>query len=361
MKSQWILQGQVTSGAQKAAYFTQLDWLQQQCQEKLGFIPFPGTLNVDVASDFHSMITDIQNTQAIELLPPDDKGCSGRALPVSIGSINCAIIIPEQSINIHDANILEIMASVSLRDELELNDGDNLTLHIEKPGRTDLEAVIFDLDGTLIDSVGVYFKIVNITLSKLGFPKVTVEAMREALVNGDFKWQRVLPEFIDINQPGLMEKIQEVVEEVYQPLFEQEVEPIPGVKESIEGLAAAGIKMAIVTSTPRVNMGCKLNQLKANDTLQYFDIIITSDDAPQKKPAPDPMFECCKQLGVDIAASVYIGDTCVDIESGRTAGMKTIAVLSGFDDTDSLCKELPDALINSVAELKSIIRYDTPN
>lgn len=357
MKSQWILQGKVCSGAQKAAYFTQLDWVQQQCHEKLGFTPFPGTLNIDVGSEYSAIVSSLQSADFIELVPNNKRGCGGKVMLVSIENSKAAIIIPEDKVNIHGQNIIEVMAPVSLRDTFALSDGQKVTICADKPGRTQLQAVIFDLDGTLLDSVGIYYQIVSLTLEKLGYPNVTMAAMREAVNNGEFEWHKVLPADTDLKQPGLMTKIQSTIEEFYRPLFEFEALPLAGMKEAVEGLVAAGVKLAIVTSTPRENIDFKLNQLKLNNTLQHFQVILCSNDAAKKKPAPDPMVECCKQLGVTLDSSVYIGDSIVDIQSGRSAGMKTIAVLSGFDDLETLCKELPDAVITSIADLKSIINY----
>ena len=138
-------------------------------------------------------------------------------------------------------------------------------------------------------------------------------------------------------------------------MFEIEAKLFPGVRGVVDDLVAAGFKLGIVTSTPRENVDFKLKKLEYNGTLSHFEAIVTSSDVVRKKPAPDPMIECCRQLDVKLENSVYIGDSRSDIKSGKSAGMKTIAVLSGFDDLHALSKEFPDAVINSVAELKMII------
>jgi len=278
-------------------------------------------------------------------------------IPVSIEGIRGAIVIPERKVNIHSRNVVEVMAPVGLRESLGLVDGHLATLFADRPGKAHLDAVIFDLDGTLLDSVGVYYKIVNTALSRLGFPPVSTDVMREATKDGEFEWEMVLPKSAGMKRSGLLAKIQAVTGEVYGPLFELEATPFPGMKGVVNGLVAAGIKLGIVTSTPRENVDFKLNKLKRNGTLSHFEAIVTSSDVRWKKPAPDSMIECCRQLNVKLENSVYIGDSRTDIKSGKSAGMKTIAVLSGFDDLDTLCKELPDAVINNVAELKTIIAY----
>jgi len=355
MKRQWILPGKVASGAQKAAHFTQLDWVQQQCREKLNFAPFPGTLNLVIDPDYFPLIAELRETDAIELTPKGNDGCAGKVIPLSIEGIRGAVFIPDRMVNIHGKNTVEVLAPVGLRELLGLLDGHLVTLFVDRPGKTSLDAVIFDLDGTLLDSVGIYFNIVRSALGRLGLPQVSMDAMREAARDDMFEWESVLPKSAVVNQPGLPARIQSVAKELYGPMFEIEAKPVPGMKGVIDKLVAAGLKLGIVTSTPRENMDIKLTKLAHNGSLNHFQAIITSSDAARKKPAPDPMIECCRQLNVKLENSVYIGDSRCDIKSGRSAGMKTIAVLSGFDDLQALSKEFPDAVIDSVAQLGTII------
>ena len=354
MKRQWILQGRLVSGTSTAARFTQLDWVRQQWRDKLDFTPFPGTLNLEIDPDFLPLVSELRGADAIELNPQAGDGCAAKVIPLSIEGIRGAIIIPEDKVNIHGQNIVEVLAPVGLRKALGLEDGQLLTLFADRPGNDPLDAVIFDLDGTLLDSVGIYFEIVRTVLDRFGFPQVSMDVIREAAKDSGFEWARVLPESTLVKQPGLRAQILSVVEEVYRPLFEIQAEPMPGMRSVVENLVAAGIKLGIVTSTPGEHVGFKLKKLKQNDTLGYFGAIVTTSDVARKKPAPDPMMECCRQLDVKLENSVYIGDSRSDIQSGRIAGMKTIAVLSGFDDLRALSREFPDAVINSVADLGTL-------
>ena len=355
MKCQWILQGRVVSGSREAAYFTQLDWVQQQCREKLDFVPFPGTLNLEIDPDFIPLLFELREADASELIPPASDGCAAKVVPLTVEGIRGAVVIPEDTANTHGQNIIEVMAPVGLRESLGLEDGQLLTLFADRPGSYPLDAAIFDIDGTLLDSVGVYFEIVRTVLDRLDFPQVPVDEIREAAKDGGFEWARVLPQSALLRQPGLRSQIQSVVEEVYRPLFEIGARPMPGFKTVVENLAAAGIKLGIVTSTSRDQVGFKLKKLKQHNILGYFEAIVTTTDVARKKPAPDPMAECCRQLDVKLENSVCIGDSRSDIQSGRSAGMKTIAVLSGFDDLRTLSREFPDAVIDSVADLGALI------
>ena len=131
MEKKKKIRGKITSGVGKGAYFTTLSWVQQQCFEKLGFKPFPGTLNLEI-EDAEILIVDaFHPDEGIKLVPPDSNFCSGYAYPVSISGIPGAIISPAAEVRTHAKNIIEIISGVSLKDSLAVKDGDLITLEIE--------------------------------------------------------------------------------------------------------------------------------------------------------------------------------------------------------------------------------------
>lgn len=145
MSNYQILKGKIVSGANEAAFFTQLDWVLEQCMEKLGFKPFPGTLNVEILPECLLEAESIQEEKGIELIPPDRNDpidstfCTAQVLPVSIEGMDGAIIIPEEKVKIHDKNIIEAIAPVNLKNALNVDDGDIITLTIQRtlPADTD--------------------------------------------------------------------------------------------------------------------------------------------------------------------------------------------------------------------------------
>jgi len=132
MSNKRVLKGRVVSGAKKAAFFTQLDWVLEQCSEKLGFKPFPGTLNIEILPESFLGVESIQKEKVIELIPPDPTFCIAQVLPVSIEGIDAAVIIPEEKVRMHGKDIIEVIAPVSLKDALNIDDGDTVTLTIKK-------------------------------------------------------------------------------------------------------------------------------------------------------------------------------------------------------------------------------------
>lgn len=132
MQNEWVLNGKVVSGVRKAAYFTQLDWVQEQCMEKLGFRPYPGTLNVEMSEESLPIIEALQKEQGIELIPPSSEFCAAKAMLLSVGSVSGAIIIPSEDVRVHGKNIVEVISPLRLKEALQVDDGDSLTLIVKK-------------------------------------------------------------------------------------------------------------------------------------------------------------------------------------------------------------------------------------
>ena len=132
MSKQRILTGKIVSGVRQGAFFTQLDWFQEQCQEKLGFKPYPGTLNIEISTDKIPKIEFLENEEGIELIPPDATFCSGKGFPVSIGGVRGAIIMPSAKVRVHGKNIVEVIAPRNIKEKLGVADGDSITLVLDR-------------------------------------------------------------------------------------------------------------------------------------------------------------------------------------------------------------------------------------
>lgn len=133
MNDKFTVTGKIVSGAKKGAFFTQLDWVQEQCQKKLGFKPFAGTLNLDIEEEKIPLIEALLEKAGIALVPPDDDFCSGRLYPVNIMGVAGAIVAPAENVRGHGKNIIELIAPTSLRDALDAADGDEIMLVITAP------------------------------------------------------------------------------------------------------------------------------------------------------------------------------------------------------------------------------------
>ncbi|NNL43519.1 MAG: HAD hydrolase-like protein, partial [Desulfobacterales bacterium] len=166
----------------------------------------------------------------------------------------------------------------------------------------------------------------------------------------------VFPEETKEDKEELIKNAWKLAEEIGPKLFLDKVKLIPGAAEVLTRVSQRGIKLAVVTSTPKENMTAKLKPLIDSGISHLMEEIITADDTERIKPAADPVVECNKRLGIPAGKSVYVGDMRLDIKAGKAAGTKTIGVLTGFDDFESLKTENPDAIINSINELSDVIR-----
>ena len=124
--------GIIVSGAEKGTVFTQSDWVQEQCQKKLSFKPYPGTLNLEIDIAKIPIVEALLQGEGLELVPPDTGLCSGRIYPVSVMGVSGAIVARTEEISTHGRNIIEIIAPISLKDALDVKDGDEIMLTFKR-------------------------------------------------------------------------------------------------------------------------------------------------------------------------------------------------------------------------------------
>lgn len=218
-----------------------------------------------------------------------------------------------------------------------------------------VHAVIFDMDGTLIDSIDIYFRIVEIALERLKLPQVSRKKILDAAEDRDFNWELILPGEVHHKKDEIIATAWEIIDEIAPQMFEENIKLIQGADKILQTISTSIPRIGLVTSTQRRDLKIKMQPLKSAGVEKLFEVIITSDDIEERKPAPDPLIACAEKLHVDSSKCVYVGDTRTDIKAGKAAGMKTIGVLTGFDDYDMLANEGPDATIDSIRNLTEVI------
>ena len=129
-----VIKGRVFSGLGQGAFFTQLEWVEQQCLEKLGFVPFAGTLNIRVNEGYLDLARQLRAEAEIDVVPPSSDFCPAKVVPISIGNIKAAIIVPhaeEFTDEVHSADIIEVIAPVEIKKALDIKDGDEVAITLE--------------------------------------------------------------------------------------------------------------------------------------------------------------------------------------------------------------------------------------
>ena len=206
---------------------------------------------------------------------------------------------------------------------------------------------IFDLDGTLLDTLGDLAASVNYALRTHGMPEHTIDDVRRFVGNGVRKlMERVVP---DGTVNPLFDEAFATFRQHYMEHSLDTTRPYDGVPEMLATLKAKGFHLAVVSN----KMMAATQELCRHFFPDTIEVAIGENEAEgiRKKPAPDTVIAALRQLGVGQEGAVYVGDSDVDIETARNSGLPCISVLWGFRDRDFLLQHGAKTLISAPSEL----------
>jgi HAD superfamily hydrolase (TIGR01509 family) len=227
-----------------------------------------------------------------------------------------------------------------------------MVLFQKRPFRA-VKAVLFDMDGTLIDSMGAYYGIIRDILEQLNI-EITLsrELLFQSLSRGEILSNVVFAPEIR-HQKNVVQQFNTLALEAFRAMFSKgDVMLIHGVGPLLEELKRRGFLLAIVTSS-RAEIVVPF--LKAKNIHPHLSCVIGRFEAPRLKPSPDPILTCMEMLDVHRSEAVYVGDSIIDIQAGKAAGTGTVGVLTGTSDMESLKAEVPDAILDSVGDLLTLL------
>ena len=215
-----------------------------------------------------------------------------------------------------------------------------------------MKACIFDLDGTLTNTLESMTYSVNLTLEEMGLSKITKDQCRLFVGNG----ARVLIEK-SLKAAGDTDasRIEEGME-IYGRIFDRNctyhVTPYEGIPEMLKALKDKGIQLAVLSNKPD---RLTVKVVKAIFGEELFDYAQGQKEGIRRKPEPDGVWYLMEQMHVSKEECLYIGDSEVDAATGRNAGLKTIGVLWGFRDRKTLETAGVDDLIDRPDELLQFV------
>jgi phosphoglycolate phosphatase len=206
---------------------------------------------------------------------------------------------------------------------------------------------IFDLDGTLLDTLTDLAASTNYALRTHGMPEHTIDEVRRFVGNGVRKlMERAVPDGAD---NPLFDEAFATFRQYYMEHSLDTTRPYEGIPDMLAALKAKGCHLAVVSN----KMMAATQELCRHFFPETIEVAIGENEAEgiRKKPAPDTVIAALRQLGVGEEGAVYVGDSDVDIDTARNSNLPCISVLWGFRDRDFLLQHGASTLISAPKEL----------
>jgi phosphoglycolate phosphatase len=200
-----------------------------------------------------------------------------------------------------------------------------------------IKGYIFDFDGTLADSLPGIHASWAITFTRLGLTPPTYDAVRRAIGPTRDEYLRML---LGDNAPRFQEEALKIFKEVYKKDTIFQTVLYDGIKELIAELNKRGMKLAIASNKPLKQLITLADYLFGKDS--PFFPVLGPESVAKGKPEPDMFLACAEAWKIDPSNVVVVGDTPLDMEAGKRAGMRRISVRWGYGDNDALDRCFPD-------------------
>lgn len=214
-------------------------------------------------------------------------------------------------------------------------------------GKLNAEAIIFDLDGTIVNSKDAYSEAAKTAFQAMGLESPT----NQTILQIPKRLEQKLP--ISDIVPANRARFLEVYLKTYYTITAVKTKPIPNIHFALESLQRKA-KLAIITMRhyPPAKVG---EELKQFGLAKYFTLILTANDTNKPKPSPEAFKKALKFMGVKFCDCLVVGDSVIDIAAGKAVGAKTIAVLSGLYSKKELAKLNPDLILRDATKLLNYI------
>lgn len=211
------------------------------------------------------------------------------------------------------------------------------------------QTVIFDMDGTILETLEDMRDSVNVTMDQVGCPHRSLEEVRRFVGNGAAKLiERCMPQGA---QDPRFETAFRLYKQYYDTHAQIKTGPYQGIPELLRTLKDRGVQIAVVSNKPDE----AVKTLAEYYFPGLFPVAIGQRPGIETKPAPDSVFEAMHLLGARPETSVYVGDSDVDIDTARNAGLDCLSVTWGFRDVDFLLAHGAKHLVHSAGELFRVL------
>lgn len=207
------------------------------------------------------------------------------------------------------------------------------------------QAVVFDLDGTIVDSV----ELIVVSFQHAIREVLGREASREESIANV---GRPLKEQMELLSPEHADELIAAYREFNHREHDRMLTLYDGILNLLHSLETTGVKLGLVTSKSRytTQMAFDLTGIES-----YFDAVVCADESPRNKPSPDPILLCLDRLDVSPATAAYVGDSPADLQAASAAGVYSVGVTWGVFSEEALMAEKPDRLVHTIPELAEVL------
>lgn len=216
-----------------------------------------------------------------------------------------------------------------------------------------IKACIFDLDGTLVNSVFALQRSTNLTLADFGLSPISEEETKRFVGDG---YKKLMERALAAHGEAALRFYEESLP-LYMEHFSKEsmyrLAPYEGILELLDFLKEAGIKTAVFSNKPHAQA---VENVKKVFGEQQFDLILGQKEGTPVKPDPTGLFQILKELQVQVEECLYFGDTNTDMRTGKAAGVQTVGVLWGFRTKEELAALSPQYLVSEPKEVIEILK-----
>jgi HAD superfamily hydrolase (TIGR01509 family) len=211
-----------------------------------------------------------------------------------------------------------------------------------------IEAVVFDMDGVLVDTEHLWDEVREALTEEWG-GRYTPEAQEAMMGMSSPEWSRYLHEVVGLREPPEVINA-EVVRRMLER-YEADLPVVPGAVEAVRRLAAAGYRLAVASSSNRELIDAVLRRLELTSV---FDVTVSSEEVARGKPAPDVYLETARRLGVPPGRCVAIEDSASGIRAAHSAGMRVIAYPNRHYPPAAEVLGLADVVVDGLAEVGAL-------
>lgn len=217
-----------------------------------------------------------------------------------------------------------------------------------------LKAIVIDLDGTLLNTAPDLAEAATRMAAELALPPVELATVTSYIGNGVSRLvKRVLTREMDAEpDAALFARALPVYEKHYTEVVSRESRPFPGVVEGLEVMKAAGYRLACITNKAEK---FTVPLLKDTGLFDYFELILSGDSLPKRKPDPLPLQHACKHFGIEPSELLLIGDSLNDTQAARAAGSHVFCVPYGYNRGRSVEELDLDAVVPSLLEATKLM------